>query len=93
MTASAMLNIDQSKINSEDIEDAVGELTNMITGNFLRYLPGGAYLGLPIVLNDKEPSLIIPQGKIICHVEFEYAGQPLYVEVLESENSPIQLIE
>ena len=36
-------------INTEDLEDAMGEITNIISGSFKSMLEGICHLGLPIV--------------------------------------------
>ena len=52
LTAS-MFGMSEHEVTSTDINDALGELTNMIGGSFKAYLPEPSTLSLPAVIEGK----------------------------------------
>ncbi len=59
-----------------DINDALGELANMLGGNIKAFLPQPCHLSLPVVA-PIDPGL---RGETYG---FEYAGEPLVVRLLQ----------
>ena len=70
--------IDPATATSDDIEDVVGELANMVGGNMKALLPGPTQLSVP---EEGDPDAAPAR----CVVSFEADGQPLTVTVLEEE--------
>ena len=64
-------------LDDEDIEDALGELANVVGGNVKAVLPGPSVLGLPEVGTAPEPGL--PAD--ICRVDLLWRGQSLTITV------------
>jgi chemotaxis protein CheX len=70
-------------LDAEDIEDALGELANVVGGNVKAVLPGPSVLGLPDVGSAPEPGL--PAD--ICRVDLLWRGQSLTISVQGSTDA------
>ena len=64
-------------LDAEDIEDAIGELANVVGGNVKAVLPGPSVLGLPEV--GIAPAAGSPAD--ICRVDLLWRGQSLTISV------------
>ena len=64
-------------LDDEDVEDAMGELANVVGGNVKAVLPGPSVLGLPEVGTAPEPGL--PADT--CRVDLLWRGQSLTITV------------
>lgn len=64
-------------LDDEDVEDALGELANVVGGNVKAVLPGPSVLGLPEVGTAPEPGL--PADT--CRVDLLWRGQSLTITV------------
>ena len=64
-------------LDDEDVDDALGELANVVGGNVKAVLPGPSVLGLPEVGTAPEPGL--PAD--ICRVDLLWRGQSLTITV------------
>jgi chemotaxis protein CheX len=64
-------------LDEEDVEDALGELANVVGGNVKAVLPGPSVLGLPEVGTAPEPG----HPADICRVELLWRGQSLTITV------------
>jgi chemotaxis protein CheX len=70
-------------IEPEDIEDALGELANVVGGNVKAVLPGPSALGLPQV--GSAPVA----GADTCRVDLLWRGQSLTISVQGSAGAPL----
>jgi hypothetical protein len=70
-------------IDAEDVEDALGELANVVGGNVKAVLPGPSALGLPEV--GSAPAA----GPDTCRVELLWRGQSLTISVQGSAGAPL----
>jgi chemotaxis protein CheX len=64
-------------LDDEDVEDAMGELANVVGGNVKAVLPGPSVLGLPEVGTAPEPG----HPADICRVDLLWRGQSLTITV------------
>jgi chemotaxis protein CheX len=62
-------------LDAEDIQDALGELANVVGGNVKAVLPGPSVLGLPEVGSAPEA------GPDVCRVDLLWRGQSLTINV------------
>ena len=64
-------------LEEEDVDDALGELANVVGGNVKAVLPGPSVLGLP------ETGTTPPPGREAdtCRVDVLWRGEPLTVSV------------
>jgi len=65
------------ELEAEDVDDALGELANVVGGNVKAALPGPSTLGLPQV--GEAPGVRNPED--VCRLEVLWRGQPLVVSV------------
>jgi hypothetical protein len=65
------------ELEAEDVEDALGELANVVGGNVKAVLPGPSVLGLPEV--GAAPSPGAPHDT--CRVDARWRGRPLTISV------------
>jgi chemotaxis protein CheX len=70
-------------IDVEDVEDALGELANVVGGNVKAVLPGPSALGLPEV--GSAPAA----GPDTCRVDLLWRGQSLSISVQGSSGAPL----
>jgi chemotaxis protein CheX len=73
-------------LDAEDIEDAIGELANVVGGNVKTVLPGPSVLGLPQV--GAAPPSRHPAD--LCRVELSWRGRSLVVTVQGSAEAPAE---
>ena len=75
-------------LDAEDVQDALGELANVVGGNVKALLPGPSVLGLP------EVGSVSPAGRTAgdpadtCRVDVLWRGQSLTVTVHGSAGAP-----
>jgi chemotaxis protein CheX len=81
--AATMFGTNAEGLRNGDIEDALGELTNMVAGNLKIVLPRPCQLSLPAVVEGIDYRVIVPGTKIAGQVLFESNAQPFLVTVLE----------
>lgn len=83
--ATTMFELPLGELTAEEIDDAVGEMANMIGGNVKGLLPGPSQLSLPTVTTAlRAPNF--PGAAATDHLEFVVAGEPFTVTVLEEKS-------
>jgi len=80
--AASMFGMPEEDISEEEIQDTLGELTNMTAGNIKTFLPPSCLISLPSVAEGTDYRLVVPGGKIIAQTSFSCEGEPLIVNVL-----------
>jgi len=80
---SAMFGMPAADISDDEIQDTLGELTNMTAGNIKALLPGSCLISLPSVAEGVDYRLTVPGGRIAVRTSFECDGEPLQVTVLK----------
>ncbi len=73
-------------LDAEDVDDALGELANVVGGNVKAVLPGPSVLGLPEVGTAPEPG----HPADICRVDLLWRGQSLTITVQGSTEAPAE---
>jgi len=73
-------------LDAEDVEDALGELANVVGGNVKAVLPGPSVLGLPEV--GTAPRTRLPADT--CRVDLLWRGQSLTITVQGSTEAPVE---
>ena len=80
--ASIMFDLHGEPVENEQIQDALGELTNMTGGNIKSLLPEPSFLSLPAVaLTDR--ALRIPGSELVTQVTFKCNGENFLVSLLK----------
>jgi chemotaxis protein CheX len=80
--AAVMFELDESAASLEDMQDAVGELTNMTGGNVKALLEGQCALSLPAVVEGRDYSIRVPGSEAVTRVTFDVDGAPFVVSLL-----------
>jgi len=83
--ASIMFSLDGNDVESELIQDALGELTNMTGGNIKSLLPEPCYLSLPAVAFT-DSNLRVPGSEMVTNVTFKCSGENFRVSLLKKTN-------
>ncbi len=71
----AMFETDEDELSQEEVEDALGEIANIIGGNIKAMLPGPSTLGLPEIAHDIQNR---PE-KTVLEQAFNCTGEPFRV--------------
>jgi chemotaxis protein CheX len=77
----------ESASTSEEIRDAVGELTNVIGGNIKALFPGPSQLSLPTVTIGADYELGVLESSPLAAAGFVCDGQPLVVSLLAARDA------
>lgn len=80
--ASVMFEVEPDNLTVEEIQDALGEVTNMAAGNIKPLLPGTSRLSLPSVVEGLDYSVIVPGSQVENHVGFDCEGLPLVLTLV-----------
>ncbi len=86
-SAALMFDSTPENIASDDVNDAMGELVNMVGGNFKTLIPATCSLSLPAVVEGRDYSVKVPGALPIKRVAFQSDGGVLTVSVLERADS------
>src|SRR5262245_14153849 len=81
--AALMFAVSAEAATESEIQDALGEMTNMTGGNIKSLLPSPSILSLPAVAEGLDYTLTFPGGRKLSQVAFECEGEPLLVTLLE----------
>ena len=88
--AGIMLNVEPADAALADIQDAMGELVNMIGGNIKALLPETCRLSLPTVVEGSDYSVRVPGSTLVTNVAFRCAEHAVCVCLLRSNKADIQ---
>lgn len=70
----------------QDVQDAVGELANMIGGNLKSLMsPDGCYLSLPTVIEGRDYTVRMSGTRVVARQVFESDREPIVVTLLEPQ--------
>jgi chemotaxis protein CheX len=81
--ASIMFGQDAVEVTSEQIRDAIGELTNIIGGHIKSLLPGPSQLSLPAVTEGTDYFFNVVGSRTLAKLDFSCDDLPFQVTVLE----------
>ena len=83
--AGIMFALDGAGASKCDMQDALGELANMIGGNVKALLPETCHLSLPSVVEGSDYTVRVPGSRLVTCVPFQCAAHAFSVSLLESE--------
>lgn len=86
--AAVMFMAEEDSLSLEEVQDALGEITNMIAGNIKPLLPGSSRISLPSVVEGEDYTMIVPGSRSVCRASFECGNQPLLVTVQQRQERP-----
>ena len=81
--AALMFGLQPQELGPGEVEDALGELTNMTGGGVKSLLPGQNQLSLPTVVEGTGYQLNVPGSVPLRDVWFACDGEPLVVRIYE----------
>lgn len=88
--AQVMLALDDgAELSEDDVEDALGEVANVIGGQVKSLCPGDNQLGLP----DVTRGMVLPQAKPCCRVGLEWAGHVARIGVWRSTATAVSSVD
>jgi CheY-specific phosphatase CheX len=80
--ATAMFATVEAEQRPEDVEDAMCELINIISGNVKGVLSGSSHLSLPSLVKGMDFKLMFPRHLLLSEIHFAYRGEPVCVMLL-----------
>jgi chemotaxis protein CheX len=81
--AAIMFSSDPLEVNSEQVMDALGEMTNMVGGNIKSLLPEPSRLSMPSVTKGSDYIFTVAGGRSLARLTFQCDGKPFQVAVIE----------
>jgi chemotaxis protein CheX len=81
--AAAMFGMAVDELSKEEIDDALGELTNMTGGGIKSMLEGSCKLSLPTVIEGKGFTVNVPGAALVNDLTYSAGGSWMSVRVLE----------
>lgn len=81
--AMTMFSIPEADVTVADLEDALGELTNMTGGNIKALMPETCTLGLPVVVEGADYRFRLPGSAPVQRAAFRVGTEEVVVTVLE----------
>lgn len=88
LTASRMFAIPEEKVTRTDQQDALGELCNVVGGNFKSLLPEPCRLSLPTVVDGTDYSFRLPGAQRTAQYGMDVLGEPLLLRLWKREENP-----
>lgn len=82
--AALMFGIEPHGVNQEQVQDAIGELTNIIGGNFKSLLPEPCHLSLPAVTEGTDYAFRVLDCRMLMRLNFICDGSPFQITVAQS---------
>lgn len=79
--AASMFEMGADEVSLEEVSDAMGELVNMVGGNFKSLLPGTCQISLPTVTEGSGYTISIKGATQRRAFGFDSAGEPFIVHV------------
>jgi chemotaxis protein CheX len=83
--AALMFDVSEQAATHDMTVDALGELANMVGGNIKALLPSPCQLSLPTVAEGVDCSSLVPGGKVVSNIEFEFRGESVLVSLIMEE--------
>lgn len=85
--ARIMFGLGDAAPTRQDLQDALGEVTNMTGGNIKALMSGECHLSLPAVVEGSDYSVTTPGTRVVSRVVFDCEGEPGVVHLLAA-NAP-----
>jgi chemotaxis protein CheX len=77
--AEAMFAAEPGSLSSDEVSDALGELTNMIGGNIKSLLPAPSRLSVPSVAEGESYTVRVPGARLLEQVVLVCSAGPLHI--------------
>ncbi len=83
--AAAMFGMELEAATAAEIQDAIGELANIVGGQAKMVLGGSCALGLPVVIEGDVFEATVPHSRLVVTLHFRCDGHPVDVVILGSD--------
>ncbi len=83
--AATMFEADPASLAEEEVEDALGEVANMVAGHLKQLLPEGTRLSVPTIHPTVDLRPALPGGHELWRGMFDCAGERLVIAVFACE--------
>lgn len=74
-----MLQAEPASLADGDVDDAFGELANLVAGQIKSLLPGSTQLSVPMVVSGMKLALSMGRCRLACRIDLAGSGHPLTV--------------
>ena len=81
--ACTMFGLAEADVTLADLQDALGELTNMTGGNIKALLPEPCHLGLPVVVEGQDYRFRLPGSTTVRRSTYRAGNELIVVTMLE----------
>ena len=85
LAAGAMFGMDAADATAAEIQDAIGEIANMIGGQTKMLLGGTCALGLPVVIEGEAFEATVPHSHTVVKLHFHCDGHPVEVAIVGAD--------
>lgn len=85
--AARMFESTPEAVSADELDDALGELANLVGGCFKNQIGGSCVLSLPTVVHGREHTFRVPHSRLLRRVAFDADGAYLVVSVFERERT------
>lgn len=85
VAAGAMFGMDAADATEVEIQDAIGELANMLGGQTKTALAGMCTLGLPVVIDGEAYEATVPHSHTVVKLHFCCDGHPVEVAIVGAD--------
>ena len=85
MAASRMLGCEPDAVSGQDLQDAVGELTNIVAGNIKSDFPGECRLSFPVITEGSDYTVRVPHSRLFCEIFLVCEQHPIHVALFEQQ--------
>lgn len=82
MVTGAMFGIEPDAAGEAEIQDAIGEMANILGGQTKQILGGNCVLGLPVVIEGDNFEATVPHSHDVVKLHFRCGGHPVDVSVV-----------
>jgi hypothetical protein len=88
-----MFGLDSEEPTSEEIRDALAEITHVTAGNFKSLLCGRCQLSMPQVSERMLDPAIAPEEAVLARLAFDCRGERFVVTILEGQDNARGCVE
>jgi CheY-specific phosphatase CheX len=83
--AAAMFGMELEAATAAEIQDAIGELANIVGGQTKMVLGGSCALGLPVVIEGDVFEATVPHSHLVVKLHFRCDGHPVDVAIVGAD--------
>ena len=81
--AAAMFEMEGNELAEDDVRDAIGEVANLLAGQYKCELPEGCLLSLPTVTKGTDYLVNVPGGRVVGQLSVKHKEDRVQLVVIE----------